>query len=415
MDERPLTALFVDCDSYFASVEQHLDPSLRGLPVGVAPVLADTSCCIAASYEAKACGVKTGTGLREARALCPDIRIVEARPEEYIRHHHLVVEAVEDCIHVEDVLSVDEMWAWLPLNLREPSEVERIGRSIKASVAERISPALKVSIGAGPNKYLAKIAADMRKPDGLFLIRHGDLPGVLHPLALRDLTGIARNMESRLAAAGIHSVEELCAAPRSVLRAAWGGVQGERMWCLLRGWELPEPETVRRTIGHSHVLPPDQRDPARAWGVLSKLVHKACVRLRAHGMVAGGLVLHLARLRGTGWEGKTTFQETDSTVAVHRRLSRLWDQRPDPRAHLLQVGVVLTRLAGQGSYTPSLFPDDLDAEGGDREKHRRLDAAVDELIARYGRGCVRFASVEDPGAAPMRISFTHVPEPLEYD
>ena len=78
--------------------------------------MAETSCCIAASYEAKAFGVKTGTGIREARALCPAIRIVESKPAEYIRIHHLLIEAVEDCIHVEEVLSIDEMWAWLPLN-----------------------------------------------------------------------------------------------------------------------------------------------------------------------------------------------------------------------------------------------------------------------------------------------------------
>ena len=120
---RPLTALFVDCDSYFASVEQHLDPELRGRPVGVAPVLAESSCCIAASYEAKAFGVKTGTLVRDARQMCPGIAIVQARPPEYIRFHHQVVAAVEDCIHVEAVLSIDEMWAWLPLNLREPEVI----------------------------------------------------------------------------------------------------------------------------------------------------------------------------------------------------------------------------------------------------------------------------------------------------
>ena len=125
--DRPLTALFVDCDSYFASVEQHLDPGLRGRPVGVAPVLAESSCCIAASYEAKACGVKTGTGIREARILCPGIAIVESKPAEYIRYHHRIVAAVEDCIHVEAVLSIDEMWAWLPYNLRQPATVEAIG------------------------------------------------------------------------------------------------------------------------------------------------------------------------------------------------------------------------------------------------------------------------------------------------
>ena len=226
--ERPLTALFVDCDSYFASVEQHLDPALRGRPVGVAPVMAESSCCIAASYEAKVFGVKTGPRISEARILCPGIAIVEAKPPEYLRFHHRVVAAVEDCIHVEAVLSIDEMWAWLPYNLRELAAVEAVGHRIKETVAREVSPVIKVSIGAGPNKYLAKIASKMRKPDGLLVIEHHQLPDILHPLELRELTGIGGSMEARLRAAGIRSVESLCAAGRPALRGAWGGGRGPR-------------------------------------------------------------------------------------------------------------------------------------------------------------------------------------------
>jgi DNA polymerase-4 len=153
--------------------------------VGVAPVLAESSCCIAASYEAKGFGVKTGTLVRDARVMCPGIAIVQAKPPEYIRFHHQVVAAVEDCIHVEAVLSIDEMWAWLPLNLREPEVIQRIAEKIKATVARDVSPVIKVSIGVGPNRYLAKAASKMRKPDGLFFINHSDLPDVLHPLKLR--------------------------------------------------------------------------------------------------------------------------------------------------------------------------------------------------------------------------------------
>jgi DNA polymerase IV len=142
-----------------------LDPALRGKPVGVAPVMAESSCCIAASYEAKAFGVKTGTRISDARLLCPGIVIVEAKPPEYIRYHHQIIAAVEDCIHVEAVLSIDEMWAWLPYNLREPETVEAIGRRIKDTVARDVSPVIKVSVGAGPNRYLAKTASKIKKPD----------------------------------------------------------------------------------------------------------------------------------------------------------------------------------------------------------------------------------------------------------
>lgn len=197
--DRPLIALFIDCDSYFASVERHLDPKFRGKPVGVAPVMAETSCCIAASYEAKAFGVKTGTRISDARVMCPGIAIVESKPAEYIKIHHRIIEAVEDSIHVEAVLSIDEMWAWLPYNWREPEFVREIARKIKATVARDVSPVIKVSVGAAPNNYLAKMASKMRKPDGLFLIEGRDLPVILHELKLRDFTGI-------------HTTQDLCRA-----------------------------------------------------------------------------------------------------------------------------------------------------------------------------------------------------------
>jgi DNA polymerase-4 len=410
--------LFVDCDSYFASVEQHLDPTLRGRPVGVAPVLAESSCCIAASYEAKAFGVKTGTRISEARILCPGIAIVEAKPAEYIRHHHRIVAAVEDCIHVEAVLSIDEMWAWLPYNLRDPATVEAIGKRIKATVARDVSPVIKVSIGAGPNKYLAKIASKMRKPDGLFIIAQRDLPEILHALHLRDLTGIARSMETRLHAAGIHTVANLCSAPKPVLRGVWGGVLGDRLWHLLRGDEIPDLVSARKSIGHSHVLPPASRLPARAWPILCKLLHKACERLRSHGLLAGSLTLQLAFPGGPAWSAETRTAETDSTLVLMRLLDRLWHDRPEPRHPLLQVGVVLARLCEHGNYTPPLFPAVTDPMATtDTAKHRRLDATLDQLRARYGRGVVFFGSVQESrDQAPMRISFTHIPDvALEQD
>ncbi len=419
MDALPLTAMFIDCDSFFASVEQHLDPALRGRPVGVAPVMAETSCCIAASYEAKACGVGTGTPIREARVMCPGIVIVESKPAEYIKVHHRVIEAVEDCIHVEAVLSIDEMWAWLPRNLREKPVALDIARRIKATVAREVSPHVKVSVGIAPNKYLAKLASKMRKPDGLFVIEHGDLPEVLHELGLRDLHGVARSMETRLHAAGIHTVAELCRARKGVLRGVWGGVLGDRLWHLLRGHEIPDLVSSRKSIGHSHVLPPESRAPDRAWPVLCKLLHKAAERLRSHGLLAGCLTMDLSFLGGPAWSVGMTTDGTDSTLQLMRMLDRLWRERPEPRRKLLKVAVVLTRLCEHANHTPPLFDSDPAAGGAPPEwggeafaKQRRLDETLDRLRARYGRKVVFFGGVADSReAAPMRISFTHIPDP----
>lgn len=374
--------------------------------------MAESSCCIAASYEAKAFGVKTGTRISDARIMCPGITIVEAKPPEYIKIHHRIIEAVEDCIHVEAVLSIDEMWAWLPYNWRDPATVEAIGRRIKETVARDVSPVIKVSIGAGPNKYLAKMASKMRKPDGLFVIEHHQLPDILHPLKLRDFTGIARSMETRLNAVGIYTVENLCAAPKSVLHSAWSGVLGDRLWHLLRGDEIPDLVSARKSIGHSHVLPPDNRSPDLAWPVLCKLLHKACERLRSHGLLAGALTIQLAFLRGHSWASEVRTDETDSTITLMSLLGRLWRDRPEPHSKVLQVGMVLTRLCEHGNYTPQLFQVVTDTLASlDKEKHQRLDATLDKLRARYGRKVIFYGGVQDSrDNAPLRISFTHIPD-----
>ena len=393
-------------------MEQHLDPALRGRPVGVAPVMAESSCCIAASYEAKAFGVKTGTRICDARVMCPGIAIVESKPPEYIRYHHRIIEAVEDCIHVEAVLSIDEMWAWLPYNLREAATVEGIGRRIKETVARDVSPFIKVSVGAGPNRFLAKTASKMKKPDGLFIIEEKDLPQVLNPLKLRDLNGIARSMETRLHAAGVHTVAELCAASKPVLRRVWGGVLGDRLWHLLRGEEIPDLVSARKSIGHSHVLPPDSRHPDKAWPIICKLLHKACERLRSHELLAGSLAMQLAFLRSDPWAVEVRAGETDSTLALMRMLDRLWRERPEPGRPLLQVGVVLSRLCEKTNHTPSLFETVAETMASfDNDKHKRLDETIDKLRARYGRKVVYFGGIQESReAAPMRISFSHIPD-----
>ncbi len=410
--------MFLDCDSFFASVEQQLNPALRGRPVGVAPVMAETSCCIAASYEAKRYGVKTGTRISDARRMCPGIEIVPARPSEYLKVHHRVIEAVEDCIHVEAVLSIDEMWAWLPYNWRDPDFVRSLGMKVKASVAERVGEQVKVSVGAAPNRYLAKLASKMRKPDALFVIEGHELPDVLHGLELRDFTGIARSMEARLHAAGIHSSRELCAASKERLHGVWGGVMGDRLWHLLRGEEIPELVSARKSLGHSHVLPPESRTPERAWAILCKLLHKACERMRAHGMMCGALVVQLSFLRAGAWQPELRFSETDSTLFLMRALQRLWRDRPEPQAHLIQVGVVLSALVDARNHTPDLFSNGVgESAAAHVGKHQRLDATIDKLRSRYGRQVVYFGSVQESRQdAPMRISFTHIPDPaLEQD
>ena len=170
--------LFLDLNSYFASVEQQERPELRGRPIGIVPLITEHTCCIAASYEAKAYGVKTGINLEEAKQLCPHLQLVEARPKLYVEYHHRIVEAVNSCIPVTNVMSVDEMACRLMGRERALPNATTIAVDIKQAL-RTVGNTLRCSVGLAPNRYLSKIASDLCKPDGLTAFLLHDLPQAL--------------------------------------------------------------------------------------------------------------------------------------------------------------------------------------------------------------------------------------------
>ncbi len=145
-----LRTLAVDFNSYFASCEMQERPELRGRPVGIVPVMAETTCCIAASREAKARGVKVGTGVAEARALCPDIVMVEQRPALYIGYHHRLLAEIEACIHVTNIKSIDEVECDLTATFAPREKALAVARQIKERVARQVGACLTSSIGIAP-------------------------------------------------------------------------------------------------------------------------------------------------------------------------------------------------------------------------------------------------------------------------
>jgi DNA polymerase-4 len=147
-----LRALLLDFNSYFASVEQQLRPELRGRPLGILPVLAETTCCIADSREAKRFGVKTGTSVADARRLCPDMVFVQARPAVYVEMHHRLMHIVDSVIAVGEVLSIDEVACELTGSWRQEAVIRRLAGEVKARLRAEAGECLTCSIGIGPNQ-----------------------------------------------------------------------------------------------------------------------------------------------------------------------------------------------------------------------------------------------------------------------
>ncbi|WP_263378465.1 Y-family DNA polymerase [Granulicella paludicola] len=160
--------LIVDLNSYFASVEQELVPELRGQAIVIVPIETDNACCIAASYQAKAYGIKTGFNLPDAKIACPHLFVVQARPRLYVEYHHKIIEAIERCVPVQSVMSCDEFACQLIGKERNLVRATEIAYAIKREI-RTVGTTLRCSIGLAPNRLLAKIAGDMQKPDGLMI------------------------------------------------------------------------------------------------------------------------------------------------------------------------------------------------------------------------------------------------------
>jgi DNA polymerase IV len=421
-----LNWLFVDLNSYFASVEQQDRPELRGKPVGVVPMLADTTVCIAASYEAKAFGVRTGTVVSDARKLCPGIILVEGRHELYTEYHHRVVEAVESCLPVTAVCSIDEMACRLMGRERPLLAALELGRKVKTTIRERVGECLRSSVGLATNRYLAKVASDMEKPDGLVALPKDILPEALSRLTLRDLPGVGARTEKRLNERGIRTMQELMALDTEQAGQLWGSVWGERLWHWLRGEDFEMSETDHlKSISHQHVLSPEMRTQEKAWAVAHKLLHKAAMRLRSNHLWAAsvGLAVGFSVPRNTegmptpvssfgvpskGWHGELKVTECQDNQTLIAALRKLWEQQPRG-GHYEQpyfVGVQLGGLVPDRLHTLSLF----DATE-DEQSRAKLLKVMDQINQKYGLSTVAPATMLSAyKAAPTRIAFHSIPD-----
>ncbi|MEO0794402.1 MAG: DNA-directed DNA polymerase [Verrucomicrobiota bacterium] len=400
-----LRYIFVDLDSFFASCEQQRDPALRGKPVGVVPMLANTTCCIAASYEAKAFGVKTGTTVAEARWLCPKIEFVEAGHAHYVDYHHKILEAVETCIPVTDVRSIDELFCELPPNWRTEADARVVAQKVRQAIAAAVGHCVTCSIGVGPNILLSKIGSGMNKPCGLTILHQANLPGPLAALQLRDFYGIGKQMAKRLARHKVYTVTDLYACSRTKLHSIWGSVEGDRLFAELRGEIIDAAETTRRQVSHSHVLAPKMRNHENAFSVIHRLTQKAAMRLRKLEHYAGSLQISVKLGFDFKFRRQARFYPTQESRIFLKHLRELWAEIPEDTEVPSKVSIVLGDLVSEQNYTPPLFED------MNNPRNVKLDAAMDALNKKHGSKTLYYAGAHHGRKeAPMRIAFQHIPD-----
>lgn len=410
--------LYIDFNSYFASVEQEMNPTLRGKPVAVVPVDTEATCAIAASYEAKALGIKTGTPIYEAKRLCPNLVCVVGQHEKYVEYHHRILKEVDNHIPVSAVCSIDEVACWLMDNETSIERSVAIAHSIKRGLARNVGEYVTCSIGIAPNRYLAKVATDLQKPNGLTIIQAQDLPQKLYGLKLRDLPGIGHNIEKRLLLRGIGDMKALMALSPDRMRCIWGSVWGEKMWYLLRGSEVPETPTTRSTIGHSHVMAPELRVLAQAQFVARRLTLKAASRLRRLGYYASHFTVAAKVENGTRLEAHLQCYRAQDSLTFLHLLDKGWRKivKEAPGARFKKVSVTLNGLTPAHALQPELFAAYPNIDLQQRAKAEKMSAALDKINHRFGRDSVLVGMLPSQGKSfsGTKIAFTRIPDKEEF-
>lgn len=401
--------MYIDFNSYFASVEQELNPKLRNKPIAVIPVNTDATCAIAASYEAKAFGVKTGMPIWEAKKMCPHLICILAKHEAYVEFHERILKEIDRHVPVAKVCSIDEMACQLMEN--ESANAVRLAEKIKQGLRDNVGECLRCSIGIAPNRYLAKVATDMKKPDGLVLINLEDLPQKLYSLSLRDLSGIGANMEVRLKRHGILDMKMLCSLDLEKIRRAWGSVEGERMWYSLKGIDLPDREVQRRSLSHSHVMAPELRSPEKARIVGRRLTAKAASRLRRMGLVASKVSLSIELEEKGFFELSLRCDRVNDSLTFLSLFHEMWNQMISHTgaAKLKKIAVIFSELEESVSQQHEFFTD------RSREKGKKISHALDLINQKYGKDSVSFGVLPHHEVfSGTKIAFTRIPEKEEF-
>lgn len=421
--------LFLDLNSYFASVEQQENPNLRGKPVAVVPADTPHTCAIAASYEAKAYGVKTGTIIRDAKRMCPNLICIQARHDKYVAYHNRIVEEVIKHTPINKIRSIDELDSRLPPSKRTENAAREVAMRIKRGIWTNIGEAISCSIGIAPNSLLGKIGSNMEKPNGLVILNHDNLQERLFKLKLTDLPGIGVNMERRLHHAGIHTVEQFWNTSPKHARKIWGSVQGERFWYWLHGHDFEQDETNRSMIGHSRVLDPAMRTPEKARLMARRLLTKAVQRMRRQGYYAGTLSLGVTVQGATydqqlKWRREIKINPANDPFTFMEHLDKLWlemrayfehvHNMPQPR--FKKVATLLLSLREKEQITDDLFDTCTPEHSQKLKKQESLAKALDHLQAKYEKETVTLGVPPKTlaGYVGTKIAFARVPDKEEF-
>jgi DNA polymerase-4 len=393
--------LHADLDSFYASVEQRDDPTLRDRPV-----IVGGGVVLAASYEAKAYGVRTAMGGAQARRLCPDAVVVPPRMTAYSRASDDVFEVFRGCTPIVEAMSVDEAFLDVGGLGRVSGTPVEIAARLRADVRHQVG--LPITVGIARTKFLAKVASQEAKPDGLLLVPPGQELTFLHPLPVRRLWGVGAKTADRLHAHGIEIVAEVAELSESTLASLLGAAMGRQLYALSRNIDRRRVITGvgRRSVGAQRALgrAGNRMSPVEVDAVVVNLIDRITTRMRAAGRTGRTVVLRLrfddfsraTRSRTLPWATSST----QPILAAARRL--VGSAAP----LIAQRGLTLVGFAVSGIDRSGAQQLVLPFSEGSRA-WEDVDEAVDRVRHRYGKSALTRAVLvgRDPG-----LEMPHLPD-----
>ncbi len=374
--------LHVDMDAFFAAVEQHDHPALRGRPVVVGAPADQRGVVAAASYEARRYGIHSAMPSREAARRCPAAVFVPPRPARYQEVSAAVFAVFDRYTPFVEPLSIDEAF----LDVSGAKTLFGDGPTMAAAIRQDITAAtgLTASVGVAPNKFLAKLASDMNKPDGITVVpdtREGII-AFLRPLPVSRIWGVGTVLQQRLGTAGITTVGDLQDSPLARLGHIVGPHAAEHLLRLAFGEDAREVETAHeeKSFSREHTFSRDVREMARLERTLLDLIDDVGRRLRAHGRYAGQVRL---KLRWQGFQTLTRQRRLEACCCDDsslREAALLLLHAEPVRRPVRLIGFGVGELCDRPRQQLSLFGDETEA----REKRERLSRSVDSLRQRFG-------------------------------